>query len=474
MPFRDAVLALVIFGSLPVCFARPWVGVLVWTWLGFMSPHRLGWGFAQNFGFSELVAVATLGGLILTSDRRPVPRGLTPVLLFAFWGITGFSTMFARYQNLAWADLNQLSKILLMCVVTMMLIHDRAKLRWFLLVMSLSIGFYGVKAGLWALLPGSEHGRALGPEGSFIGDNNGLALGLSMTVPLLFFLAQEERRRWLRLGLYVTCALSALTIVFTYSRGGFLGLAAVCLMMLVRARKWTAAAAVVVVGAAVLMWLAPQQWSGRIGTIATYEADMSAMSRLWAWGIGWQLALESPLLGWGFRIYSPEIWARFMPGYHTWHNAHSVYFQVLAEHGFTGLFLFLGLLMSALGDLRAARREARGSDERAWVIPYAGGIEAGIVAFMVAGTFYNLAYADLIYVLIALSSILRQTAGDRVTRALTPTVPARGRAGALVAGDCRPNGRPPATVVSGTARTRMDKPIRMGRTSSPGPAAEGL
>src|SRR5256885_15643793 len=71
MPIRDIVLVTVVFGLLPVCVARPWVGLLVWSWLGFMNPHRLTWGFAYDLPFAELVALATLAGVLFAGDRKP-------------------------------------------------------------------------------------------------------------------------------------------------------------------------------------------------------------------------------------------------------------------------------------------------------------------------------------------------------------------------------------------------------------------
>ena len=40
----DIVLSLVVFLSLPVCLLRPWIGVLMYTWLSTMTPHRLAEG----------------------------------------------------------------------------------------------------------------------------------------------------------------------------------------------------------------------------------------------------------------------------------------------------------------------------------------------------------------------------------------------------------------------------------------------
>ena len=73
MPFRDLLMAVTVFGSLPLCFMRPWVGILMWSWIGYMNPHRLAFGFAYGFPWAWLVAVVTLAGLVLTRDRRPLP-----------------------------------------------------------------------------------------------------------------------------------------------------------------------------------------------------------------------------------------------------------------------------------------------------------------------------------------------------------------------------------------------------------------
>ena len=41
---RSLVLTLIVFGSIPLIIVKPPVGVLMWSWLGYMNPHRLSWG----------------------------------------------------------------------------------------------------------------------------------------------------------------------------------------------------------------------------------------------------------------------------------------------------------------------------------------------------------------------------------------------------------------------------------------------
>ena len=70
---RDIAVTLVIFGSLPFILRRPYIGILVWTWIGFMNPHRLCWGFAFDMQFAMIVALATLVGLIYSREPKKIP-----------------------------------------------------------------------------------------------------------------------------------------------------------------------------------------------------------------------------------------------------------------------------------------------------------------------------------------------------------------------------------------------------------------
>jgi probable O-glycosylation ligase (exosortase A-associated) len=334
------------------------------------------------------------------------------------------------YPEYIWDDFKRLSKILLMVFVTIMVSQTRERVHALLLVAALSIGFFGFKGGLWALVTGGESGYALGPEGSFIGDNNGLALGLNMTLPILFFLAWEEKRRWLRVTLWITFALTVLVIPFTYSRGGFLGLVVVLALLMTRTRfKWMMLPAGAVAAVLVVSFL-PDRFFDRISTIATYSEDGSAMSRLYAWKVGWGLALDYPILGGGFRVFPhPEIWQKYAPDWtlKEVHNAHSIYFQMLGELGFTGFFLFFGLLVSTLLSLHAIRRQAARLPDGAWLVNYSFMIETSLIAYLIAGALYNLGAFDLVYFLVAMTIILKRLLADelagRSKEAMVPTGP---------------------------------------------------
>jgi probable O-glycosylation ligase (exosortase A-associated) len=158
----------------------------------------------------------------------------------------------------------------------------------------------------------------------------------------------------------------------------------------------------------------PEQWWDRMGTIQTYESDGSAMSRLHSWRVAWQLALDLPLTGGGFWALEDPATYR-MYGTEGSHSAHSIYFSILSEHGFPGLFLFLGLLISCLWSLFRVRRILRGVPSGVEIIRFSLMVEASIVAYMISGTFLTMAYFDLFYHLVSFVIVLKILARQEVT-----------------------------------------------------------
>lgn len=401
MPIRDIILTITVAGLLPACFLRPWIGLLVWTWLGVMNPHRLCWGFAYDLPFAQVVAIATLAGMLFGRDGKPFPWTRETVLLVAFWVWITVTTTVALYPVEAWDGWARSSKIFLMALLVLPYFQDRRRLRLLLLVVAASIGYYGLKGGIWVLATGGEH-RVLGaPGGSFISTNNAIALALNMTLPLFLYLAKEERRPWLRLTLYATFFASILSVLFTYSRGGVLGLLAVLALLFLNRTTALAAMPAILVLVAVTTWFAPDKWTERMTTIRHYQQDGSANARLVAWELAARLAADHPLTGGGFwSIPQPATWAQYMPEFvDSGYDAHSIYFGLLGEHGFVGLGIYALFIVSVLATLRQLRRVSKEREDLRWIGSYAVMLRASLVAYLVTGAFVSFAYFDLAYLL---------------------------------------------------------------------------
>lgn len=432
---RDLIVTAIVVASLPFCFARAWVGILVWSWLGYMNPHRLTWGFAYTMPFAFMVTIATLAGLVVNRGGTRLPRTLPVLLLAALWVTLTLSTAFAAINpEAAWQQLTVVSKILLMTFLTAILFQDRRRLHWLVLVIALSVGFHGAKAGMWVVLKGVQQ-RVTGPPDTFIADNNDLALALNMVLPLLIFLRRDESRPWVRHGLLAVSFLSVIGVLMTYSRGGLLGLMTVLLLTFVKGPKKIVTLAMLAVAAPLVISMLPQQWFERMHTIGEYEQDESAQGRLTAWSVAWQLALDHPVLGAGFKPFTEETYAHYAPGA-TVHDVHSSYFQMLAEQGFLGFGLFIGLIGATMISLRQLRRQCAQGHGPPWIGNYAHMLETSLAGYLVAGAFLGRAYFDLFYHMIVIAAVLKSLAAAEPTdeiRTVQPTGPAlmRARAQAL-------------------------------------------
>lgn len=428
---RDIVLTAIIFGLLPVCLWRPWIGILAWYWLGLMNPHMFTWGFARTMPFAMMIAVATLIGTLIARDRKPIPWNRELALVAILFAYFTFTTFFAWEPEAAWRYWEQLGKILLMTFVATMFIYGKDRIRALMLVIGASFAFYGIKGAVFTVTTGGVH-RVQGPEGVFIGGNTFLGLALNMAVPVLVSLARDEQNRKLKYFLNFAAACCVVSSVFTYSRGALLGLAVILPLLLLRdpRKAWGGMIFLLVAGYFVVSFAPERLWQ-RADTIRTYEEDGSAMARLRSWSVAWNIAKDRPITGAGFQFeysrdrarwfsYQDERFSHVRGGTQ---SAHSTFFQVLGQHGFVGLGIYLFLMASALLHLTRLRRRARQMPETEWISTYADGLRIGIIAFAISGAFLNVAYFDLYFIYIALTAILAR----ELKAALQPAAAAAAR-----------------------------------------------
>jgi len=418
---RDLIVFGVVFGLLPFCFLRPWVGVLVFCWLSYMNPHRFTWGPAYDFPFAQIVAMATLAGFMLTREKDRFYMEREFVLVILLWVVFTLTSFSAFYPENAWEMWKKTSKIFLIALITVPLFIDRVKLKWLLLITALSLGMLGVKGGIFTILSGGAH-NVKGPPGSFMTGEGDFGLALNMTVPILYYLARSEENLKLKFVLNSALVFSVISIIFTYRRGAFLGLAAVGLLLLLKSRRKILAVPLIALGVLAAPFLVTEKWTERMGTIGSYEEDGSAMGRINAWKTAWNVVQARPLQGAGFEGLSGETIYRYSPDpAATAGDVHSIYFEVLGEHGFVGFALFAALLLSALLSLRKLKKDSRGDPARKWIVDYSDMLQVSIIAYMVCGIFLGRAYFDLFYNVIMIVVILKVLARKEMAKASAPS-----------------------------------------------------
>jgi probable O-glycosylation ligase (exosortase A-associated) len=399
---RDILLTLIVFGFIPFILVRPYVGILVWSWLGFMNPQRLCFGFAYDFPFSKIIAAITIIAFLYYKDKI-FPKGsalLWMLVIYTMW--ISVTTTMAIYPEDAMFVWRNFMKIIMVVALILFMASDKNKVNALVATIVLSLGYYGLKGGVFTVITAGSY-RVWGPPGSFIADNNALGLALVMTLPLMWYLHTLAQKKLYRNLVFAMMIPTAFAILGTQSRGGFIALIAMTGFLVMKSKAKFKVAAIVIIMAPLLYVFMPQSWHDRMDTIKNYQEDESAMMRINAWEYSINLANDYPIAGGGYSAFSEELFSLYSERPEIeWTGPHSIYFESLAEHGWVGLVIFVMLLISLYRSMSYIIKMAPKYEDMLWMRDLAAMIQVSIVGYMVAGLFLEMAKFDLLYALVGI------------------------------------------------------------------------
>ncbi len=417
---RDAGFALIFAALLPATLISAAMGVLVWVWTALLSPNELLYGFMAAVQMNRIIAVMCIAVILAGKDKKGAyfDALIVLLLLFAVTATGSWATSIVSTDDGDILFQKVLKEIALAAAITAVMV-TRHRLHMLVLTICAAFGFIGVKEGLIFLLTAGGHKV----EGILsVGDNNSLATALLMVVPLMFYLSRYSAMRFVRIGLLAAMGLCLVTVVATYSRGGFVGLLILGAFMVKNSRNRFGSLVLVLLGGALIWGLAPDSWFERLNTIREAGDDSSFMGRVNAWKISVLVALDHPLLGGGLHaIQRYVVWTGYKPGVglldfiptppveENARAAHSSYFEVLGDLGFTGLALFLAILGVAFWQCRSIYRMARPHPSLAWAADLGRMMQISLVVYIVTTALLSMAYFEFLYVLLALISRTRRT-----------------------------------------------------------------
>jgi len=413
---RDLALAGVLVALLALAVARPFVGVLAWSWISFMNPHQEGWGFVQTLPWAMMAFLATVFGCLVAREPRRFPTSALTILfvVFAVW-ITITSLAGIGPPEPRWNMWDLVIKVIAGLLLTAAMLTDRHRIDAMVWMIAISLGFYGVKGGIFTVMTGGVY-IVLGPPGTMIGDRNHLAVALLVGLPLMNYLRLQARHRIVRIVLAFAMATTLIATVGSQSRGGLVALIATAGVFWLRSRGKILSGIVVAAAVAGVIAFMPDSWVERMNTIREYQQDDSAMGRINIWRAALALGLARPLLGTGFwGTHSQSIVDMVAPGVKA-RATHSIWLEVIADHGFPGFAIWLCILGVGIWYSVRIVRLAKSRPELRWAYDLSRMIQVSIVAYMTGGTFLSLSYWDqfwtLLVILGATLGLVRATAGQ--------------------------------------------------------------
>jgi len=396
--------------SLFISIARPFFGLLVFSWLAYMRPQNWIWG-AADWRFSYFIALALLAGCLFSAGKEKFfVKTRENYLLIALFIMFAISTVFSMWPGQSFPKLLEMGKIFLIATITGGLVNSKNRFKYLCWIITFSLGTLAINGAIKGVLFGWH---LHGPAGSMIGDNNDFALALNMILPFVLYLGLTEKTKWIKYLFYGAFPFIVLAIIYTFSRGGFIGLCAVGFFLAIRSRRKFIGIGIFAAALLLLMAFTPQEHKERMETIKTYEEDKSAMGRIYAWQAAWGMAKSRPLTGVGFRNFLMAF-----PQYHWFEPrvAHNSYLQILAENGFIAFSIFLLLLFSCIKKLRQLRKTFPYSANNAWIHNYSNMLEIGFIGYMVSGMFLSRGDFDLLYQFIGMTVALDRIAKNSLKK----------------------------------------------------------
>ena len=409
----------------------PQAGVLGWTWLTLMAPHQLVWGALGSAPVNLVLALVTFVSWIFSREPKRMQLNLAMGLWLTLMAYMTFTTILALSPDVAWDRWDRTIKIMALGVLVASIMTTRVRIHALIWIIVLSLGYFGIKGGLFTLFTGGEF-HVLGNAGTGLGDNNYLALALCTVIPLMNYLRMQSQWRSVRIGSIAAMGLMVIAVIGTYSRGGLVGLAIMGGYLWWKSRQKIL---IMLLGLVVLIpaiQFMPDSWRQRMSTIETAQEDTSFRGRLQAWQFAINVAESRPFAGAGFAgTENTEIFNTYyhdpavgrVPG----HAAHSIYFQVLGDHGYPGLALYLAMLATTWWYMKGIRRAARHEPRLEWAGDLAAMMQVSLIAFMVAGAALSMAYYDMLFLLMGMSIALRQMVLQREPQQIVKAAPLKAR-----------------------------------------------
>jgi putative inorganic carbon (hco3(-)) transporter len=404
---RDLLVFVLFACAIPKCIVNPLYALMLWVIVSVMNPHRLTYGLAYDFPFALIAAIVVFVSIVVSREKKSGDWDFLKILICCLTGWICVTQAASINFDESLGKFSETFKMLTMVIASFYIIKKRQDLYVLISCLVGSIGFYGFKGGLFTLFSGGEN-RVHGPPMSQVGDNNEISIALAVWFPLALIVYQNSKNFYVRLLLAITGALSFIAILGSHSRGALLVTFLIGVILLLKGDKKVLGLVAISFAIVVGLFLMPEKWFDRMNTISSYQEDASVQGRFNGWMFAYNLALDHPIFGGGFSIYTPTLFWKYAPIPEDLHTTHNIFFQYLGEHGFFGVGLFLLILSVALQKTWRISKLTRGLAEWKWASRMANMLQVAIIAYCAGGMNVNIGYWDFAFYLLVCVSILHR------------------------------------------------------------------
>ncbi|MGE0887465.1 MAG: O-antigen ligase family protein [Blastocatellales bacterium] len=385
-----------------------YAGLYLFVMLLYLRPNELFPGVFGEFPIAKIVAIVTLLAYTLSklSSGEKItewPLELKMVITIFVLGILFIPVASSSKDSIDFLK-DTYSKVVMIFIIFINLVNTRARL---MNIMKLTI-FLGTWIAIDAInkyRSGDfmmENLRIMGAVGGMFSNPNDLAISFDLLLPLTVVLMLLHKGLMRLAMLFCSLALVA-GVVVTFSRGGFLGLAAAGGLMMWKMGKgnriMTIISAMVLLGVFVVSM--PGSYGDRLLSISSENMDKTGSSweRKELMKRAFEVAIHHPVVGVGmnnFHIFSIKEKV-----------AHNSYLEIWAELGLTGLIAYLVLMFAPMRSLSRVEdesskefaRDPSGGTVSREIYLLSIGIQATFAAYLICSFFGSVQYLWHVYFL---------------------------------------------------------------------------
>jgi probable O-glycosylation ligase (exosortase A-associated) len=404
-------LAFVVLGA-----ATPFIYSLGYIWVDTFRPQELSYFFLNQIPVSLIMAALAIGSYVLIDRRSPAPVTIHTILtiLLGIW-VTITTIFFAVAPDTVWVKWDWAFKTIMFSAFIPLVFRSKIQIEAFLGIYIFSAAVHIVPVGLKTMINGGGYGQELGVVGgnSLFSEGSTLAAASLVLIPVTLYLRKHSQilPQWkiVKLGYLALIAVMLAAAIGTYARTGLIGIIVLIAALWLRSDRKILGALVAAAIAMSVMAFTSTAWNERISTISDYQSEDSALGRILVWQWTLQFVATHPAGG-GFNSYQINE-VRFPPNAYNPEGEiargkafHSIYFEVLGEHGWPGIILFGGLALTSLISLQNVVRRVRLTPELASCRDLAFALQVSLVVLLACGLFIGVAFQPMLYYLFALSA----------------------------------------------------------------------
>lgn len=427
---RDLIVLVVLLAFILPGLTRPYLAFAGYLWVDTVVPQGQVFGFLANQPISMVMAIVCLVSLILGVRKLSSTESKFVPFLFVFFIIwITVSSIYSEFPIFAWNKWDTAVKTLIMAFLLMFTITTRKQLELVILILFCSLMFYMASAGPKSLLSGGGYGVSLilGGSNAGLAESSTLACVAVMTLPIIGYLQKhttllpariaKNRAVWV-----ATSILCLATVIGSTARTGLVVLVAYVGIKSLRFRSLIKIVPLALFAAFTIYQFAPESWFERMATTGDVANQSVSSDRIavWLWTLDY--VAERPLIGGGFNSYLANggllgLYDERLIDYQGVRAFHSIYFEVLGEHGYVGLSIFIALISSTILVNRSLLKR-KDIDER--TKDFCLTMNHTIILFCIGGFFIGIAFKPILYQLIAISIAHHTITYKELNEQITP------------------------------------------------------